>query len=211
MALAAAHPQQGGFGIAAGRRRHQLVQGLQKPGCVTVAALRPPPGDGPAVPSGSAPVRRSSRPRPIVLRAIPVPATPPRRRHGPPRAPRWRRTVAAALVEERRKRIEAGLDRGGVDHRNSVRENAAASQRFLDSFVAFLLPAGFFCSDSFVQARTLSAEKEGYFLAELNGRNKLCRPWRPAVMAIARLSPPPGDRRASGNTERDDHCHDGKR
>jgi hypothetical protein len=53
-------------------------------------------------------------------------------------------------------RIKAGFDRRGVDHRNSVRENAAASQRFLDSFVAFLLSAGFFCSDSFVQARALT-------------------------------------------------------
>ena len=54
----------------------------KSPGCVSIAGLRPPPARRTRPPSAAVPARRSARPRPMVLRAIPLAretaVTPPR-------------------------------------------------------------------------------------------------------------------------------------
>jgi 3-oxoacyl-[acyl-carrier protein] reductase len=60
-----------------------------------------------------------------------------------------------ALVQDRRKRIEAGLDGSNVDHPVKIDAPAAASRQSPDSFVAFSPPSRFFSSDPVVQAQAL--------------------------------------------------------
>jgi hypothetical protein len=109
----------------------------RSPGWVSVAGLLPPPTRRTRSPSRAA--RKSARPHPIVLRAMPVArdtaATPP-----PPRRARFARRQQAAfsLVKKGRKRLVTGHHGSGVDHARRVHPPAAASRPFLDSSVAVL-------------------------------------------------------------------------
>ena len=77
------------------------------------------------------------------------PALPPRR--VPARLTRGKH-AAFSLVQEWRKRIEAGADRSSIDHARRVDESVCASPHFMDSFVASLPRSRFFIADSVVQA-----------------------------------------------------------
>jgi hypothetical protein len=71
MALAQADPPQRSLGITADRRLHQLIQGFQDPGLhLDRGLLSATPAANPLY--RTAPDWRSARPRPMVLRAIPV-------------------------------------------------------------------------------------------------------------------------------------------
>jgi hypothetical protein len=71
MALAQADPPQRSLRVTADRRLHQFIQSFQDPGLrLDRGLLSTTPAANPL--AASAPDRRSAKPRPMVLRAIPV-------------------------------------------------------------------------------------------------------------------------------------------
>ena len=152
MPLAPAHPQQGRLRIAADRRLHQVLQGVQKPrlrlGCWLAAATRSPnpraEHHGTRTQVCQAPIDRAAR-YAGRLRYRAHPATSGRTcftgREQPPRS----------LVQDRLKRLEASLDGSDVNHTVRIDAPASTSRQFPDSFVAFLSASRFFPSDSIVR------------------------------------------------------------
>ena len=157
MALALAHPQQGRFRIAADERLHQLLQGIQKPrlglgrrlATATVAAD----------PRAEHHRARAQVRQATADRAARNPARP-RHRHHPavPGRARFtgRKQSPPPLAQDRRKRLEAGLDGSGVDHPARIDDPVPKSRRIPDSFVAFSPHSRFFYSDSVARAQALT-------------------------------------------------------
>jgi len=74
---------------------------------------------------------------------------------GRPRLAR-REQPPLSLVQDWRKRLEAGLDGGDVDHPARISDPVEPSPPYPDSFVAFFQRSRFFSSDSVFQAQALS-------------------------------------------------------
>ena len=139
MALALAHPPQGGLGIAADRRFDQLVQGIQNPrlclGRRLAAAARS------ANPRAEHHRARTQVCQAAINRAARNPGRPRYRDHaamsGRARLT-GREQPPPSLVQDRLKRLEASLDGSDVDH--SVRIDAPAGKsRPISGFVRCVL------------------------------------------------------------------------
>ncbi len=138
MALAFADPPQRRFGIAADGRLHQFAQGGQKPrlrfGCRLAATTR--------TTHPATQVRRTCLQigKATIDRAACNPGCPRYRDHpavtGRPRLA-CREQPSLALIQNWRKRLEAGFDGGDVDHPDSINAPAAPSPQYPDSIVAF--------------------------------------------------------------------------
>ena len=121
MALALADPQQGSLGITADGRLHQLVQGFQKSRLGLnrrLAATTRPTHPIAQLHDAGPQVREATTDR-----AACDPGRPRHRCH--PAASRGAgftggKQTTFSLVQERRKRVEAGRDRSGIDHAFSV-------------------------------------------------------------------------------------------
>jgi hypothetical protein len=141
MALAFADPQQGSFGIAADRRLHQVIQGVQNPWLRLdrrlAAAAHATHASAEVFNSrpqiGQAAINRAAR-NPGCPRYPDHPAATRRARFA------GREQPPSSLVQKRRKRLEASLDGGNVDHPSRIDAAAATSRRLPGSFVAFLAP-----------------------------------------------------------------------
>jgi DNA segregation ATPase FtsK/SpoIIIE-like protein len=157
VALALADPQQGGLGIAADGRLHQLAQSLQQAGLRLHRWLASPARAADATAEVVSPAAQFGQ-----AAADGATRDTGRRRHcghaAAARRPRLagREQTPPPFVQERRQRLEAGPDARDIDHPSSLDTPGSKSHRYPApslGLLARLIPPR---TDSVVRAQALS-------------------------------------------------------